>query len=86
MRNTPTERCPRTCASARRRATGSSSQGPLGSFYLRPLQRPPSCWPAAPAWRRSCRCWTSSARTAADHPIHLIFGVTNDADLVKLES
>ena len=44
------------------------------------------CWRAAPGWRPSCRCWARLAETGCEQPIHLVYGVTNDGDLVEVET
>ena len=41
--------------------------------------------PAAPASRHSCRCSAGLPRPARPYPVHMVYGVTNDADLVGVE-
>lgn len=60
-------------------------KGPLGSFYLRPIERPVLFL----AGGTGLAPFLSMLEKIADdgdthHPVHLIFGVTNDADLVEV--
>jgi NAD(P)H-flavin reductase/ferredoxin len=60
--------------------------GPLGSFYLRAIQRPVLFLAGGTGLAPFLAMLDNISRSGgSEHPIHLIFGVTNDADLVKLE-
>lgn len=41
-----------------------SLAGPLGSFYLRPIQRPLLLLAGVPGWHPSPRCWRRSPSRA----------------------
>ena len=58
---------------------------PLGSFYLRPIQRPLLFLAGGTGLAPFLAMLEKiSDDGGSDHPIHLIFGVTNDPDLVEL--
>jgi benzoate/toluate 1,2-dioxygenase reductase component len=60
--------------------------GPLGSFYLRPIQRPALFLAGGTGLAPFLAMLEKiSDDGGSDHSIHLIFGVTNDADLVELD-
>jgi len=60
--------------------------GPLGSFYLRPIQRPHLFLAGGTGLAPFLAMLEKiSDDGGSDHPIHLIFGVTNDPDLVELD-
>ena len=70
------------------RATTMESRRPVRAASICATSSGRCCsWRAAPAWRRSCPCWAGSRRQAtATQPIHMVYGVTNDADLVEVET
>ena len=78
-------RCRPTCGSGRRWATASSSHGPLGSFYLREVKRPLLFLAGGTGLAPFLSMLEKIGADGADQPVHLIFGVTNDADLVKVD-
>ncbi len=61
--------------------------GPLGSFYLRELQRP-TVFLAGGTGLAPFLSMLEKIEAAGgpEHPVHLIFGVTNDPDLVKTDA
>jgi benzoate/toluate 1,2-dioxygenase reductase component len=60
--------------------------GPLGSFYLRAIQRPLLLLAGGTGLAPFLSMLDKIGRDGGtDQPIHLIFGVTNDPDLVKLD-
>jgi NAD(P)H-flavin reductase/ferredoxin len=60
--------------------------GPLGSFYLRAVERPVLFLAGGTGLAPFLSMLDKISRGGgSEHPIHLIFGVTNDPDLVKLD-
>jgi benzoate/toluate 1,2-dioxygenase reductase component len=60
--------------------------GPLGSFYLRPIERPLLFLAGGSGLAPFLSMLDKISRDGgSEYPIHLIFGVTNDPDLVKLD-
>ena len=63
-----------------------SFNGPLGSFYLRKIERPVLFLAGGTGLAPFLSMLHKIEQDGAgEHPIHLIFGVTNDADLVEVE-
>ena len=63
--------------------------GPLGSFYLRDIKRPVLMLAGGTGLAPFTAMLEKIAEQGSAHPLHLIYGVTHDADLVdmdKLES
>ncbi|MFG0401639.1 benzoate 1,2-dioxygenase electron transfer component BenC [Pseudomonas sp. zjy_11] len=63
-----------------------SLAGPLGSFYLRPIQRPLLLLAGGTGLAPFTAMLEKIAEQGSEHPLHLIYGVTNDFDLVELDS
>ena len=60
--------------------------GPLGSFYLREIKRPVLFLAGGTGLAPFLSMLDKIEQDGgSEHPIHLIFGVTNDADLVKVD-
>ena len=59
--------------------------GPLGSFYLRPIQRPLLLLAGGTGLAPFTAMLEKIAEQGSAHPVHLIYGVTNDFDLVELD-
>lgn len=62
-----------------------SLAGPLGSFYLRPIERPLLLLAGGTGLAPFTAMLERIAEQGSDHPLHLIYGVTNDFDLVELD-
>ncbi|MGJ7550467.1 benzoate 1,2-dioxygenase electron transfer component BenC [Pseudomonas alloputida] len=62
-----------------------SLAGPLGSFYLRPIQRPLLLLAGGTGLAPFTAMLEKIAEQGSEHPLHLIYGVTNDYDLVELD-
>jgi len=63
-----------------------SFNGPLGSFYLRKIERPVLFLAGGTGLAPFLSMLSKIEQDGgSEHPIHLIFGVTNDADLVEVE-
>ena len=54
--------------------------GPLGSFYLRPIQRPLLLLAGGTGLAPFTAMLEKIAEQGSEHPLHLIYGVTNDFD------
>lgn len=59
--------------------------GPLGSFYLREIQRPLLLLAGGTGLAPFTAMLEKIAEEGSKHPVHLIYGVTNDFDLVELD-
>lgn len=59
--------------------------GPLGSFYLRNIERPLLLLAGGTGLAPFTTMLEKIAEQGSMHPVHLIYGVTNDFDLVELE-
>lgn len=62
-----------------------SLAGPLGSFYLRPIERPLLLLAGGTGLAPFTAMLERIAEQGSDHPLHLIYGVTNDFDLIGLD-
>ncbi|MFJ4067803.1 benzoate 1,2-dioxygenase electron transfer component BenC [Pseudomonas sp. NPDC089996] len=62
-----------------------SLAGPLGSFYLRPIQRPLLLLAGGTGLAPFTAMLEKIAEQGSEYPVHLIYGVTNDFDLVELD-
>ncbi|HMV38439.1 MAG TPA: benzoate 1,2-dioxygenase electron transfer component BenC [Plasticicumulans sp.] len=60
-------------------------EGPLGSFYLREIRRPVLMLAGGTGLAPFLAMLEQIAETGTDYPVHLIYGVTGDADLVELD-
>ncbi len=58
--------------------------GPSGSFYLRDVTRPVLLLAGGTGLAPFLSMLARLAETGAAHPVHLVYGVTNEADLVAL--
>jgi benzoate/toluate 1,2-dioxygenase reductase subunit len=59
--------------------------GPLGSFYLRDIKRPLLLLAGGTGLAPFTAMLEKIAAEGSAHPLHLIYGVTHDADLVEME-
>lgn len=59
--------------------------GPLGSFYLRDIQRPLLLLAGGTGLAPFTAMLEKIAEQGSPQPVHLIYGVTHDADLVELD-
>ena len=62
-----------------------SLAGPLGSFYLRPIKRPLLLLAGGTGLAPFTAMLETIAQKGSEHPLHLIYGVTNDFDLVEID-
>jgi benzoate/toluate 1,2-dioxygenase reductase component len=60
--------------------------GPAGAFYLRDLCRPALFLAGGTGLAPFLAMLGRLAETGAPHPIHMVYGVTNDADLVAVDT
>ncbi len=59
--------------------------GPSGSFYLRDIKRPLLMLAGGTGLAPFLSMLGRIAQAGSPHPIHMVYGVTNDADLVQVE-
>ncbi|ACO77104.1 Benzoate 1,2-Dioxygenase Reductase [Azotobacter vinelandii CA] len=59
--------------------------GPLGSFYLREIRRPLLMLAGGTGLAPFTAMLEKIAEGGSAHPVHLIYGVTHDADLVEMD-
>ncbi len=59
--------------------------GPLGSFYLRDIRRPLLLLAGGTGLAPFTAMLEKIAEQGSEHPLHLIYGVTHDFDLVELD-
>ncbi|WP_295479422.1 benzoate 1,2-dioxygenase electron transfer component BenC [uncultured Pseudomonas sp.] len=59
--------------------------GPLGSFYLREIKRPLLLLAGGTGLAPFTAMLEKIAEQGSDHPLHLIYGVTHDSDLVEMD-
>lgn len=59
--------------------------GPLGSFYLREIRRPLLLLAGGTGLAPFTAMLEKIAEQGSEHPLHLIYGVTHDFDLVELD-
>ena len=59
--------------------------GPLDSFYLRDIRRPLLLLAGGTGLAPFTAMLEKIAEQGSEHPLHLIYGVTNDFDLVELD-
>lgn len=59
--------------------------GPLGSFYLRDIRRPLLLLAGGTGLAPFTAMLEKIAEQGSEHPLHLIYGVTNDFDLVEID-
>jgi benzoate/toluate 1,2-dioxygenase reductase subunit len=64
---------------------GMTLTGPLGSFYLRDIKRPLLLLAGGTGLAPFTAMLEKIAAEGSAHPLHLIYGVTNDADLVEMD-
>ena len=59
--------------------------GPLGSFYLRDIQRPMLMLAGGTGLAPFTAMLEKIAEQGSTQPLHLVYGVTNDSDLVDMD-
>lgn len=62
-----------------------SLAGPLGSFYLREIRRPLLLLAGGTGLAPFTAMLEKIAEQGSEHPLHLIYGVTQDLDLVEMD-
>ena len=65
--------------------TAVSFTGPVGSFYLRDVKRPVLMLAGGTGLAPFLSMLDRLAETGSPHPVHLVYGVTHDADLVGVD-
>lgn len=85
IRNVPGGRMSGWLTGAARPGDRMTLTGPLGTFYLRDIQRPVLMLAGGTGLAPFTAMLERIAREGSAHPIHLIYGVTLDADLVEMD-
>jgi len=85
IRNTPTGLLPTYMRAKAQVGDEIEFKGPLGSFYLRDAKRPKLFLAGGTGLAPFLAMLDTVAKTGSPHPIHLIYGVTNDPDLVLID-
>lgn len=85
IRNVPGGLMSSFLTSLARQGDAMSLAGPLGSFYLREIKRPLLLLAGGTGLAPFTAMLEKIADEGSAHPLHLIYGVTNDADLVEMD-
>jgi NAD(P)H-flavin reductase/ferredoxin len=86
LRNTPTGALPTYLRERAQPGDRIEFTGPLGSFYLREVKRPLLFLAGGTGLAPFLSMLEKISDTGAEQPVHLIYGVTTDADLVKVDA
>jgi len=85
VRNVPNGRMSSYLSDVAKPGQAIGFAGPFGSFYLRPLQRPVLMLAGGTGIAPFLAMLQVLAEQGFSHPVRMVFGVTNDEDLVALE-
>ncbi|MES2715204.1 MAG: benzoate 1,2-dioxygenase electron transfer component BenC [Pseudomonadota bacterium] len=85
IRNVPGGRMSGWLTGAAQPGDSMTLTGPLGTFYLRDIQRPLLLLAGGTGLAPFTAMLEKIARDGSPQPLHLIYGVTLDADLVELD-
>ena len=85
LRDTPTGALPTFLRSSAEVGHRIEFHGPLGAFYLRELKRPALFLAGGTGLAPFTAMLGKIGPESSEHPIHLIYGVTNDEDLVRVD-
>ncbi|AWI54595.1 NADH oxidase [Aquabacterium olei] len=85
IRNVPGGLMSSFLTSLARQGDAMSLAGPLGSFYLREIKRPLLLLAGGTGLAPFTAMLEKIADEGSAHPLHLIYGVTHDADLVEMD-
>lgn len=85
IRNVPGGLMSSFLTSLAKQGDAMSLAGPLGSFYLREIKRPLLLLAGGTGLAPFTAMLEKIAEEGSAHPLHLIYGVTNDADLVEMD-
>jgi benzoate/toluate 1,2-dioxygenase reductase component len=85
LRNTPTGALPTYLRERAQVGDRVEFTGPLGSFYLREVKRPVLMLAGGTGLAPFLSMLEKIGTSGTDQPVHLIYGVTTDDDLVKVE-
>lgn len=85
IRNVPNGKMSSFLTTQAQPGTAMSLNGPLGSFYLRDIKRPLLMLAGGTGLAPFTAMLEKIAEQGSPFPLHLIYGVTHDADLVDLD-
>lgn len=86
LRNTDTGALPTYLRERAKAGDRIEFTGPLGSFYLREVKRPLLLLAGGTGLAPFLSMLEKIADTGVDAPVHLVYGVTNDSDLVRVDA
>ena len=85
LRNTPSGLLPTYMREKAQVGAALEFKGPLGSFYLREVRRPLLFLAGGTGLAPFLAMLETLSHTGSKYPVHLIYGVTNDPDLVHVD-
>lgn len=85
VRNVPNGKMSEFLSSVAQVGDKMTFAGPFGSFYLRPVNRPVLMLAGGTGIAPFMSMLQVLEEKGSDHPVRLVFGVTNDFDLVAIE-
>lgn len=85
IRNVPGGRMSSWLTGAAKPGDRMQLTGPLGTFYLRDIRRPLLLLAGGTGLAPFTAMLEKIAEQGSPHPVHLVYGVTHDADLVDLD-
>ncbi len=85
IRNVPNGLMSRYLTEAAKVGDNLTLTGPLGSFYLREVKRPVLMLAGGTGLAPFLAMLATLAERGCEQPVHMIYGVTRDSDLVKLD-
>jgi benzoate/toluate 1,2-dioxygenase reductase component len=85
LRNTPSGLLPTYMRERAQVGAPLEFKGPLGSFYLREIRRPMLLLAGGTGLAPFLAMLETMSHTGSKYPVHLIYGVTNDPDLVHVD-
>ncbi len=86
IRNVPGGQMSRYLLDEAKPGTEISLTGPYGNFYLREIKRPVLFLAGGTGVAPFLSMLSAMRTQAASHPIRMVFGVTNDVDLVSIDA
>ncbi|MDX1654067.1 MAG: benzoate 1,2-dioxygenase electron transfer component BenC [Candidatus Competibacteraceae bacterium] len=86
IRNVPNGLMSRYLSETAKAGDRLTMTGPLGSFYLREVKRPVLMLAGGTGLAPFLSMLELLAEKGCDQPVHMIYGVTRDSDLVKVEA
>ena len=86
VRNVPNGKMSTFLSETAKAGDKMSFTGPFGSFYLRPIARPTLFLAGGTGIAPFASMLKTLDGQTPEHPVRMVFGVTNDADLVEIDA